>query len=175
MIDFVYILTNQPHKMSLRDRYALKMLFFNEPPPSVYADAVLPDPIMVLYAPFANHHTALSQEFTPWAPGPGELHFECEFITDGAAGGSSNRHVFKPAYYDELPAFLEQTVPIRLVGFEQLKISPNPGNYIFQVTGYLLREGMDPVALKSISSGPIEVLSKVSDYRRATYLSSGRG
>ena len=159
MIDFVYILTNQPHKMSLQDRYALKMLFFNEPPPSVYAGAVLPDSIMVFYIPFANHHTALSpQEFTLWAPGPGELHFECEFITDGAAGGSSNRHLFKPAFYDELsPAFFEHmvTVPIRVVGFEQLKISPNPGNYIFQVTGYLLREGMDSVALQSVLSDPI--------------------
>ena len=152
--------------MSLQyNRYRLHMGFSNALPPSVIAHGALPDPIVVLYAPRAA--LSPSQDLTPWEPGPGELYFECEFITDGAAGGTSNRHIFKSTYCQKIP-LPDSRLSINMVGFEQLKVSPNPGNYRLQVTGYRSREGMDPIAIESLSSGPIEVLSKISGSRRAT-------
>ena len=140
---------------------ALEMEFITRPPPSAYAGDVLTTPAVICFAPFANH-----QDFTPWVPGPGEgLHFQCEFIPDGAGPGSSNHHICRTAFVKEVfnSEFLGGPT---MIGFE-LRIVPNPGNYFLQVTGYLLREGIDPVVLKRISSGPIKVL-KASGSRRAT-------
>jgi hypothetical protein len=78
---------------------------------------------VVLYAPRAA--LSPSQDLTPWEPGPGELYFECEFITDGAAGGTSNRHIFKSTYCQKIP-LPDSRLSINMVGFEQLKVSPRP-------------------------------------------------
>ena len=120
------------------------------PPPSVHASEVLPEPVLVSFTPFAKYN----HQYCDWIPGPGErLYFECEFIPDGA--GSSNHGICSKTGFNQ-----ELFGGTTMIGFE-LKIVPNPGNYILQVTGYLLREGMDPIALKRISSGSIQVLNPV--------------
>ena len=135
---------------------ALKMEFITQPPPSVYAHDVLRKQVVVCFVPYVDHHTT-PPRFTPWVPGPGErLFFECEFITEG-----SNPKAVPPFpyYFSRSPLLGEDELPggpSRIAA--DIRISPDPGNYILQVTGYILREGMDPVALNRISSDPIEVL-----------------
>jgi hypothetical protein len=135
--------------MSLQDQYlALKMEFYTLPPPAVYGGDAFPGEVAVRV-----------EQLEPFTLGPGErLDFTCEFIPNGA--GPSDHH--STGTYRQI--FPSQG-RLQVIGFEPRIVPPNPGNYMFQVTAYILREGMDPVALKSISC-PIDVFSKAG-HRRA--------
>ncbi|KAN0071992.1 hypothetical protein V8E54_009721 [Elaphomyces granulatus] len=139
----------------------LELEFVKQPPTTVSASALFPEPVIFGFEAFSPPTGTPSF----WIPGPRDsLHFKAEFVSAGA-GPSALGAVFR---------FPSNDVTIDVSSDDVLFLPPDPvsfwlsavevpGIYHLQVSGYRCVDGSRGLPLAQILSDPFEVTCKSSE------------